>query len=227
MSVATITLVRHGRTSYNEAGRVQGWTDIPLDAVGLWQVARTGEALRDLYVKQGRRQLVVASPLARAMQTAHAFADPLGLEVHTDERLKERHFGDFEGKDAAELKAAWPGDFDLWCRGLGGEMNHHAESHEHVGERGWQALRDWSRRAGEDTDLFLFSHGALIENTLQVMYGIGRHYPDFVSVTSMRNAHWGRLRDARLDEPDRWILEDYNHGPALADTPLWEHPDAC
>lgn len=123
-----------------------------------------------------------------------------------------------------ELDAQWPKDFELWCRGLGGEMRHRAESHEHAGERGVEALRDWSHRADADTDLFVFSHGALIENMLQVLFGIGLALPDFVSVTSMRNAHWARLVNAGLDDPDRWILVDYNHGPALADTELWENP---
>lgn len=225
-TVRSITLVRHGRTSYNLAGRVQGSIDIPLDDVGVWQARQTGDALRRLYVERDpvARQLVVASDLRRANRTAHLFADPLGLEVHADPRLRERSFGDWEGMSGEELDAQWPKDFALWCRGLGGEMRHRAESHEHAGERGVEALRDWSHRADADTDLFVFSHGALIENTLQVLFGIGLALPDFVSVTSMRNAHWARLVNAGLDDPDRWILVDYNHGPALADTELWENP---
>ena len=225
-TVRSITLVRHGRTSYNLAGRVQGSIDIPLDDVGVWQARQTGDALRRLYVERDpvARQLVVASDLRRANRTAHLFADPLGLEVHADSRLRERSFGDWEGMSGEELDAQWPKDFELWCRGLGGEMRHRAESHEHAGERGVEALRDWSHRADADTDLFVFSHGALIENMLQVLFGIGLALPDFVSVTSMRNAHWARLVNAGLDDPDRWILVDYNHGPALADTELWENP---
>ena len=225
-TVRSITLVRHGRTSYNLAGRVQGSIDIPLDDVGVWQARQTGDALRRLYVERDpvARQLVVASDLRRANRTAHLFADPLGLEVHADPRLRERSFGDWEGMSGEELDAQWPKDFELWCRGLGGEMRHRAESHEHAGERGVEALRDWSHRADADTDLFVFSHGALIENMLQVLFGIGLALPDFVSVTSMRNAHWARLVNAGLADPDLWILVDYNHGPALADTELWENP---
>ena len=128
MQVRSITLVRHGRTAYNKAGRIQGWVDIPLDATGQWQVEQTGRALRDLYVtsEPAARQLVVASDLTRAQQSAHAFADPLGLDVHVDGRLRERHFGDWEGMSMDELRAAFPDDFDLWMRGLGGEMRHRA-----------------------------------------------------------------------------------------------------
>ena len=47
------------------------------------------------------------------------------------------------------------------------------------------------------------------EMAAMVLFGIGLALPDFVSVTSMRNAHWARLVNAGLDDPDRWILVDY------------------
>ena len=222
----TVTLVRHGRTSYNRLGMVQGSIDIPLDEVGLWQVKQSAKALIDLYVRRQpeRRQLVVSSDLERAMQTAHAFADGIGVPVHADPRLRERDFGEFEGKTAEYLARNYPEDFESWCAGLGGELNHGAESHEHTGTRGMNAVNDWAHECDENTDLFVFSHGALIENTLQVMFGIGEHFPDFISVTTMRNAHWTRLYNAGIHVDNRWILSDYNHGPALADTEYWENP---
>lgn len=103
-------------------------------------------------------------------------------------------------------------------------MNHGAESHEHAGVRSMEAMNDWAHECDDDTDLFVFSHGALIENALQVLFGIERRYPDF-TLTSMCNAHWARLRRADIDMDSRWIMEDYNHGPALADTQYWERPD--
>ena len=94
--VRSIFLVRHGRTSYNAAHRLQGQVDIPLDEVGRWQVERTGETLRELYVERRpdvTNRIVVASDLCRAAATAHAFADPLELEVNLDPRVRERSFG--------------------------------------------------------------------------------------------------------------------------------------
>ncbi|NEG70261.1 histidine phosphatase family protein [Bifidobacterium choloepi] len=222
----SITLTRHGRTSYNAAHRIQGWVDIPLDTVGLWQAKQTGEALRRLYVDHdgGRRQLVVASDLRRTQQTAHAFADPLGLEVHVDERFRERHFGEWEGRPVDELARDYPEDFRSWQLKQGGELKYGAEPRIHAGTRGVEALLDWAQRAGDDTDLFVFSHGALIECAVQVLFGMQKAYPDFVSLTSMNNAHWARLLPARLEDPSRWVLRDYNHGPAVADTDLWENP---
>ena len=91
--VRSITLVRHGRTAYNAQHRLQGQIDIPLDEVGMWQVRQTASALRELYVDrhpEAACQLVVCSDLKRAAATAHAFADPLGLDVHPDVRVRER-----------------------------------------------------------------------------------------------------------------------------------------
>lgn len=83
--VHAITLVRHGRTAYNAQHRLQGQIDIPLDEVGQWQVRQTADALRELYVDRRPdipNRMVICSDLGRAAATAHAFADPLGLEVH-------------------------------------------------------------------------------------------------------------------------------------------------
>lgn len=226
--VRSITLVRHGRTAYNAARRLQGQIDIPLDEVGVRQVHWTGEALRRLYVERrpGARQLVVASDLGRAMATAHAFADPLGLDVHPDERVRERGFGDWEGLPVDELAERFPEDWALWCQFRGGEMRHGAEAKEAVGARGVAALDDWAHRAGDDTDLYVFSHGAWIAQTLQTLTGISQVHPDFAGVLSVRNAHWVRLLPLDLSDGTlRWRLLDYNHGPALADTDRWEHPE--
>ncbi|WP_277009584.1 histidine phosphatase family protein [Bifidobacterium aquikefiri] len=224
----SITLVRHGRTSYNAAQRLQGQIDIPLDSVGQWQVQQTAAALGELYVnpvlEQGR-QVVVSSDLGRAMATAHAFADPLGIEIHPDERVRERSFGDWEGLSLSEMRAKWPQDYKLWANYQGGELKHGAEPKDEVGKRGAAAIMDWSSRAGSDTDLFFFSHGAWISQTLQTLLGLNRIHDDFSSLISMRNAHWTHL--IPLDMPDgslRWRMIDYNHGPSIAETEKWEDP---
>ena len=115
--VRSITLVRHGRTAYNAQHRLQGQIDIPLDEVGMWQVRQTASALRELYVDrhpEAACQLVVCSDLKRAAATAHAFADPLGLDVHPDVRVRERSFGDWE---ASPSKSSPNGSPRIICHG--------------------------------------------------------------------------------------------------------------
>ena len=103
MNVTRITAVRHGETAWNVDTRIQGQLDIGLNAKGRWQAERAGVALADEDIS-----VVYSSDLCRAYDTALSIAKPHGLVVQTDEGLRERGFGEFEGKTFAEIEAAWP-----------------------------------------------------------------------------------------------------------------------
>lgn len=93
-------LVRHGQTAWNELGRAQGHTDIPLDAIGLSQAEAVGESFREIPLDR-----IFASDLARARQTAEAISrvTQVPLEIRRD--IRERSFGDWEGSDFSQVAA--------------------------------------------------------------------------------------------------------------------------
>lgn len=115
MAVKNIVLVRHGRTAYNAAMRLQGQVDIPLDDIGRWQAA---EAAKVLAQSPLATPFILASDLERARDTARVIGDALGVEVHTDARLRERGFG--PGKDSPAQKSKRNGQ-DSTPSGLVGE----------------------------------------------------------------------------------------------------------
>ncbi len=89
-----ICFIRHGRTAWNEEGRIQGHTDIPLSPRGRAEMAAltVPAALADARV--------VTSPLSRARETARL----LGLTgATTDHRLMELGLGEWEGRIRADL----------------------------------------------------------------------------------------------------------------------------
>jgi probable phosphoglycerate mutase len=94
-----IVLIRHGPTPWNEEGRMQGRSDIPLSAAGRdqvrgWQIPQSWTAARWL-----------SSPLCRATETAALLTDrPVAIEP----RLIEMDWGDWEGRTLAELRAEAP-----------------------------------------------------------------------------------------------------------------------
>lgn len=98
-----LCLVRHGETDWNRAHRIQGWTDIPLNATGLAQAAASAQALAG-----ERFDAIYSSTLLRARVTAEHLAVPHGLPLRLDERLRERHLGALQGLDKAEIAAAYP-----------------------------------------------------------------------------------------------------------------------
>lgn len=114
MAVKNIVLVRHGRTAYNAAMRLQGQVDIPLDDIGRWQAA---EAAKVLAQSPLATPFILASDLERARDTARVIGDALGVEVHTDARLRERGFGPWEGLTRPEIEEKWPGQYALWAGG--------------------------------------------------------------------------------------------------------------
>ncbi|WP_422088225.1 histidine phosphatase family protein [Variovorax sp.] len=101
--------VRHGETAWNVDTRIQGHIDIGLNATGLWQAQRAGAALADEPIG-----VVYASDLSRAWQTAQAIAEPHGLAVQPEPRLRERAFGNMEGLSFAEIEATLPAQAKRW-----------------------------------------------------------------------------------------------------------------
>ena len=109
MSASRVVLWRHGQTDMNLTGRIQGARDFPLNEAGLRQAREAAAALAPL-----EPSLIVSSPLARARQTAEALSRVVGVDVETDDRLKERSFGLFEGLTGAEIEERFPEQYRAW-----------------------------------------------------------------------------------------------------------------
>ncbi len=151
--------IRHGLTSWNEAGRIQGRTDVPLSPAGRSQVA-TWRLPPEL---AGARCFV--SPLRRALETARL----LGLDRPvTDDRLREMGWGSYEGETLAELRRLHgPAFADIEADGLdlrapGGE------SPREVAARLSGFLAEAARGIG---DLVIVAHKGILRASLVLAFG--------------------------------------------------------
>lgn len=104
-----VLLVRHGETDWNVALRLQGHTDIALNARGRAQAQRLREALAGEPL-----DAVYSSDLQRAHATAQAIAEATGAPLRPEPALRERGFGCFEGLTLAEIEARWPEAARRW-----------------------------------------------------------------------------------------------------------------
>ena len=104
-----IIAIRHGETAWNVNARIQGHLDIPLSAKGRWQAERLADALRDEPITA-----IYASDLSRAWETAQYVGHTQGLRVIKEVALRERDFGDFEGKTFAEIEVLLPEQSLRW-----------------------------------------------------------------------------------------------------------------
>jgi probable phosphoglycerate mutase len=94
-----LLLARHGQTEWHRDNRYVSRTDIGLNETGrreAWMLARRAE--------EERPDLVLCSPLTRALETARLSAEACDMEPRTDERLRELDFGEWEGKSLAEIR---------------------------------------------------------------------------------------------------------------------------
>ncbi len=89
-------IIRHGETDLNVKRVTQGWLDEPLNQNGIELARVTGRAMKDI-----RFDRCISSPLKRSFDTVKLVLEESGnggVEIQTDDRLKEYSFGINEGK---------------------------------------------------------------------------------------------------------------------------------
>jgi broad specificity phosphatase PhoE len=155
----TIYFVRHGETTWNLQGRMQGHLDAPLTARGLREARRDGAALRRL-IEGEEPYTLVFSPMGRTRETAAIVAGevrPCLRAERSDDRLREVSWGEWDGLTIAEIKARDPAAWQA-----------HIEDRWNVGAPGGECYRiltervgDWLASVRNEPRLIVVSHGAL------------------------------------------------------------------
>ncbi|MGV8803736.1 MAG: histidine phosphatase family protein [Polaromonas sp.] len=142
-----IIAIRHGETTWNVDSRIQGRLDIPLNATGRQQASRMALALKSEPIAA-----IYASDLARAWETADYLGRAHGLGITPETGLRERGFGDFEGKTFAEIEALLPEQSMRWRK-----------RDPHFAPAGGESLLTMSQRVIEATERLAARHpGELI-----------------------------------------------------------------
>lgn len=184
--MATVLLLRHGRTTANADGGLAGRRPVELDELGRGQAAAVGQRLHGL-----RLAAVVSSPLVRCRQTVE-LALP-GTPVAVEERLVECGYGEWEGQPLRKLARdpLWP------------LVQHHpsavtfpgGEAMAAMATRAVAAVRDWDARVtaehGPDALWLACSHGDVIKAIVADAVGVHldlfqRLVADPASVTVIR-----------------------------------------
>lgn len=93
-------VARHGDTTLNESNCFRSRLDPPLNKEGFADADKLAEVIRNKY----EVYKITSSPMLRAVQTADAVADKLGLKVHQDRGLISWHLGFMGGRDRDEYQ---------------------------------------------------------------------------------------------------------------------------
>ena len=164
--MTTVLLVRHGLTEANKSGLLAGWSPgVHLAEQGRDQAQALAQRLAKVPVTA-----VVSSPLERCQETAAALVADRELEITTDERLGECHYGDWTGQELKKLAkdplwkvvqahpsaAAFPG----------------GESLRDTQARAVAAVREINARLGAGAVWVAVSHGDVIKAVLADALGM-------------------------------------------------------
>lgn len=98
----SIYVVTHAQSRHHTEGLVGGWYDSDLTESGMRQAARIAQRMRDIIPQDAPAELY-ASDLKRAYQTADAIARILDVPIQVTADLREKSYGDAEGKAQAWL----------------------------------------------------------------------------------------------------------------------------
>jgi broad specificity phosphatase PhoE len=169
MTRPIIYYVRHGETDWNVEGRLQGWHDPALNALGRRQAAACADILRDLIERDGLSPAdygYVASPLQRARQTAEIMRAALGLapdDYCVDPRLREIGFGEWEGLTLREIRSRTPQALAARERAKWDFVPPGGESYAQVAQR----MREWYNALSGDT--VVVAHGGTARALIAVL----------------------------------------------------------
>lgn len=152
--------IRHGATDWNLTGRYLGGTDISLNDTGRAEFQRLVEAYRAQPVRR-----IYSSPFQRALESAKVLQQAWDCELVVDERLKELHFGAWEGLTTPEIQQKFPKLWQEWlaCKAHGpfpGGGESFAVFHRRVGD----FIKERCDHVAEP--LAVVAHGGVLRSSL-------------------------------------------------------------
>jgi broad specificity phosphatase PhoE len=197
LPVSRLLIWRHGRTEWNAAGRFQGQLDPPLDDEGRRQAALVAPLLAAGL--SGGEPVVASSDLRRAVETAGALTDLLGVDLRTDARLREHGLGCWEGLTRDEVAERYPEQFADWraghpVRGRGGEEA------AHVAERALAGLADLP----EAPVAVVVTHGGTAGRLMEALLGLDADHRRVFG--PLGNCSWSEL----VLQSGHWRLVRHN-----------------
>jgi alpha-ribazole phosphatase len=146
-------LIRHGETAWNRLGRYQGHVDTSLNRTGRAQARRLTRTFSSLQL-----DAIYSSDLRRAVDTAIPMAKAQGLSVMQDVRLRELHFGEWDGRQVEAIIAADPAAWEAWYS----DPVHLSPPGGETALALWQRFSDGLREIGDrhrDRTVAIVTHG--------------------------------------------------------------------
>lgn len=174
-------VVRHGQSTYNVEGRIQGQLDCPLSALGRLQAEAAAEYMSSMHI-----DAAYSSDLQRAFETCSRIAARHeGLTVKQEPALRELHCGKWQGLTGAEAAKKYPAEYAYWRSDYWNARPVDGESPQEVAGRMREIMWKIAKEHPDETVL-VTSHGGAIR-TLQCEW-TGVPYEQITQTPWIKNA---------------------------------------
>lgn len=210
MSTTKLCLIRHGETTWNAERRLQGHTDIPLNAKGVQQARQMAQAIKNTKLSF---DALYTSDLKRAADTANAIVELFGVEARVDGALRERHFGALQGLTIQEAPLLQPA---IWQAHIARDLEHELGGGESIRQFAIrvQTVLDKIQEQHTGKTILLVSHGG----TLDMVYRIAsKQALKAERVASVPNASFNWIA---YQEGKGWSVEQWADTRHLEDSAL-------
>lgn len=165
--MGVIFLIRHGETEWNKEEIFRGTVDVPLNSTGTEQARRICQALCDRGI-----ELVLSSPLRRAVETARPLAERLRIPVTVVNQFADMNYGEWQTLSRSEVEERYPELYSRWAK-----TPHEVAfpGGDRVVDVFWRAWRAFRRIALENRDkkIAVVSHRVITKLILCGVLGIG------------------------------------------------------
>ncbi|MBI4395661.1 MAG: histidine phosphatase family protein [Elusimicrobia bacterium] len=215
-----ILLIRHGETTWNKEYRIQGQTDIPLSDFGEDQARRLGARLKNMSL-----HAAYSSDSSRARRTAEIALEGLSIPLTLSFALRERHFGQWQGRRWDEIEKDSPEDVRRFYEDSLGFAVPGGETWIQMQDRVFQILQEMAARHSGRT-VAVFTHGgpckAAVFAALHLPAGLWRQW--VIANASIQRLIWeGPFKE---NPKGPWKLAGLNDIAHLEESQLTSDPSA-
>lgn len=197
----TLYLIRHGETTYNAEGRIQGHLDSPLSELGIRQAEAVARRLASEHF-----DAAYSSDLGRASVTAEIIARSHGLQITKTPLLREANLGVIQGLTRADVEARFPEELHPWRRDPANKRPPGGETLDNVAQRCGEFLDTTLPLHGEKDRLLVVGHGGSVRGIVISALGL--------PTAAYRVFHFSNASLTILETGDRpglWLLNDTCH----------------
>jgi len=195
-----ITLLRHGESVGNAESRWQGQADYPLTDTGRAQARALAQRWKS---ENAKFDLILASPLVRALETAEIVAQALNVEVESDPLWLERDNGEFAGLTPSEARLKIPPlPFYTPYDFVGGD----GEGDWELFLRAGQALHSLLRRS--PARYLVVTHGGLLNQFMHAIIGVVPQANNAGARFRFENTSFAQV--VYFPNQHRWVIDRLN-----------------